>query len=124
MENKRSHHYIPRFYLKKFSINEKRKVVGLYNHTKNIFISQAAIKHQACEKYLYGRDDEIENELSKLESAVAGMFDIMLKHFIPPLEDQAAFTLLKRYILYQSFRTPKAGEDVMESLNQAFSSGR
>ena len=74
MTKKKKHHYIPRFYLKRFSVNNEGKIIGLYNHKNKIFIQRAPLKHQACENFLYGEDDEIENALAEMENDVARMF--------------------------------------------------
>src|SRR5690606_19279174 len=36
----------------------------------------------------------------------------------PPPPETNGFKLLKRFVLYQAFRTPKSGSDIMEMLNQ------
>lgn len=119
---RKKHHYVPRFYLKRFSVNNEGKVLGLYNHKSEIFIANAPLKHQACETFLYGRDDEVEAELGKLESNVAKMFHYWTeeKILIPPPENTNGFTLLKRFILYQLYRTPKAGNNLNNAFNGAF----
>lgn len=120
MAIKKRHHYIPRFYLKRFSINNDGKFLGLYNLDNRKFISYAPLKSQAYENFLYGEDDEIENALAEMESNVAKMFYYWTKEkllYPPPIESNG-FKLLSRFILYQAFRTPKSGSDIMENLNQ------
>ncbi len=43
MTKRKNHHYVPRFYLKRFSINDEGKVIGLYNHKNNIFVQNAPL---------------------------------------------------------------------------------
>lgn len=74
MADKKRHHYIPRFYLKRFSINNDGKSLGLYNLKNKKFIQNAPLKSQAYENFLYGEDDEIENALAEMENTVAKMF--------------------------------------------------
>lgn len=120
MAKKKKHHYIPRFYLKRFSVNKEGKFIGLYNHKNKMFIQESPLKHQACENFLYGEDDEIENALAEMENNVAKMFYYWTeeKLLYPPPAESNGFNLLKRFILYQAFRTPKSGNDMMISLNQ------
>lgn len=102
MEIRKKHHYVPRFYLKRFSINNEGKFIGLYNHKSKIFIQKAPIKHHACESYLYGRDDEIEIELAKLENKVAKMFYFWTeeKILIPtPDNSKGCFCLKDSYLV-------------------------
>jgi hypothetical protein len=100
-------------------LNEGGKIFGLYNHKKNLFVATTSIKHHACEKYLYGEDDEIEAIISKQESTIATMFSRMIKHLLPPADDSNALKVLLRYVLYQKFRTTKLGDDLLDSLNKA-----
>jgi|SRR6218665_1350145 len=120
MAKKKRHHYIPRFYLKRFSNNNEGNFLGLYNLNNKKFIQNAPLKSQAYENYLYGEDDEIENALAQMESNVARMFYYWTeeKLLYPPPTESNGFKLLKRFILYQAFRTPKSGDNTMETLNE------
>jgi len=118
MASRKSHHYVPQFYLRKFSLGEEGKTIGLYNHVKDLYIPTTSIKHQACQKYLYGKDDYVEDILSKLESITATMFSKMIKHFLPPPDDSPAYKVLLRYILYQESRTTKAGDNLLDGINK------
>ena len=120
MANKKRHHYIPRFYLKRFSVNNDGKYLGLYNIENKKFVQNAQLKSQAYETFLYGEDDDIENALAEMESNVAKMFYYWTekKLLYPPPTETYGFKLLRRFILYQAFRTPKSGNDIMEMLNQ------
>lgn len=119
MTSRKSHHYIPQFYLRRFSLGEDGKTIGLYNHKRDLFIPCTSIKHQACEKYLYGTDDEVEAILSKQESVISIMFSRMIKHFLPPADDSKAYKILLRYVLYQKSRTTKSGENFLDGLNKS-----
>ncbi|WP_288879230.1 DUF4238 domain-containing protein [Pedobacter panaciterrae] len=119
MASRKSHHYVPQFYLRKFSLGEEGKTIGLYNHVKDLYVPTTSIKHQACQKYLYGKDDYVEDILSKLESTIAIMFGRMIKHFLPPADDSPAYKVLLRYILYQESRTTKAGDDLLQAINKS-----
>jgi len=120
MIKKKRHHYIPRFYLKRFSVNNEGKFLGLYNLNNRRFIQNAPLKSQAYENFLYGEDDEIENALAEMEGNVSQMFNYWTDERLlyPPPPETNGFKLLKRFILYQAFRTPKSGNDIMEMLNQ------
>lgn len=119
MPKKKRHHYIPKFYLKRFSTNNEGKHIGLYNHANRIFVQKAPLKQQAYENFLYGEDPEIEDALAVMEDTVAKLFYYWTedKLLIPPPPETNGFKLLKQFILFQSFRTPKSGDNIMESLN-------
>lgn len=110
------HHYVPQFYLRNFSTDTKRKFIGLYNFNNKIFIQSAPIKHQACEKYLYGTDDVIESELSKMEFYSSKVLERLQQCLIPPPANSLYFKLLKKYILYQYMRTVKAGNEMQQRI--------
>jgi len=120
MPKKKRHHYIPRFYLKRFSLNNEGKTIGLYNHKNNLFVPEAPLRHQAYKDRLYGQDDEIENALAEMEDTVARLFYYWTeeKQLYPPPPESNGFKLLKRFILYQAYRTPKSGDDIMKTLNK------
>lgn len=121
MSKKKNHHYIPKFYLKRFSTNALGKNISLYNHKNKIFIREAPIKNQACAKYLYGVDDEIENALAKMEDKIAKMFYYWTeeKLLYPPPDDSNGYKLLKRFIIYQAFRTPNSGKKIEDGINES-----
>jgi len=120
MAKKKRHHYIPRFYLKRFSVNNEGNFVGLYNHKSDVFVQEAPLRHQAYQNFLYGEDDEIENALANMESNTAKMFYYWTEEkllYPPPIESNG-FKLLRQFILYQAYRTPKSGNELMQSLNE------
>lgn len=121
MSKKKKHHYVPRFYLKRFSANNEGKFLGLYNLENEVFIEKAPLKNQACKNHLYGKDDEIENALASMESEVAKMFYYWTEErlLFPPPPETNGFKLLKQFILYQSYRTPKSGIDITKTINQS-----
>lgn len=112
------HHYVPKFYLRNFSVEGDRATVQIYNHKNQRFIPRASIKGQAREKFLYGKDDEVEKDLGKLESAVAALFHDPITKIIPPVEPES-FTLLREFVMIQLFRTKKAADELLNGLNQA-----
>lgn len=121
MSEKKNHHYVPQFYLRSFSIDEKQVAVGLYLHEKNIFTT-TAISNIASKKYLYGKDNIIENALAQLEGDIATLFKIWIPGFYPPSVNSPAFNAVKHFILIQLFRTIKAGKGLSEGLNAGFQS--
>lgn len=52
MAKKKRHHYVPQFYLKRFSNNNESKVLGIYNLDNKKFIQNAPLKSQAYENFL------------------------------------------------------------------------
>jgi len=65
MPSQKNQHYVPKFYLKKFSQDNKNLNIYTINNKK--FVS-GSINHQCSKSYFYSKDTAIELILSKLES--------------------------------------------------------
>lgn len=76
MPANKKHHYVPRFYLKKFSSDEK--CINLYNFKLAKAINSANLKHQCYRDYMYGKDGEHEHHLSQLEGTFAELLRYIL----------------------------------------------
>lgn len=66
-------HYVPKFYLRYFSRNEK--YIGTYIQEKEKFIDKAPLDSVGGKKFLYGDDGKIEDWFSKLESIWSKLFN-------------------------------------------------
>ena len=70
MANKKNQHYVPQFYQRRFSPNNK--TIGAYILEQKKIIKDASIKHQASKDYFYTKDivkaNNIEDALGKLEA--------------------------------------------------------
>lgn len=71
MPIKKRQHYVPRCYLKPFSLDGNGKTINVYNITQSKLISNAPIKGQCAKDYFYGRDLNIENKLQNIEREYA-----------------------------------------------------
>ena len=61
--DKRRQHYVPKFYLRNFS--ENNKSVGIYLFKKNKIIEHGSINDNLWAEYFYGEDAVIENKLAE-----------------------------------------------------------
>src|SRR5579862_1401374 len=66
--NKR-HHFVPRFYLRRFSPNGRS--VRLFNLRTNRIVPAANLDRQCYRNYFYGKTPELENVLGEVESVAA-----------------------------------------------------
>jgi hypothetical protein len=121
LPDKKKQHYIPKFYLKRFSINNEERTIGLYNLSNEKFITNASIPNQGYKNYFYGKDGEIEGALEKMENQVSRLFNYWTKEKLlyPPPIHTNGYKLLKRFILCQAYRVPKSGESYTKSINEA-----
>ncbi len=73
MPKKRDQHFVPKFYLRKFSYQGNEKQIGVFDTITGFCCRAAPLKHQAYKKYLYGADGIIEEFLSKMEGSFASL---------------------------------------------------
>lgn len=66
MPEKKKQHYVPVFYLKRFSPDGRS--IGLWNIRAKKKVLSASLKSQCCENFFYEQGENIENSLSDLES--------------------------------------------------------
>jgi hypothetical protein len=81
-ENKK-HHFVPRFYLKRFSSDGKS--INLYNLKSSGAILRANLKNQCYRDYFYGRKLDVERALAGVEDEAANLFR-QIDHYgcLPP----------------------------------------
>lgn len=83
MPSNKKHHYVPRFYLKRFARDARS--VNLYNFSLARVISNANLKNQCYRDYMYGKEGGHEQRLSLLEGAFAQLLrNILPSGYLPP----------------------------------------
>jgi Protein of unknown function (DUF4238) len=116
MGKRREHHFVPKFYLKNFSIRQEKVIIRLYDTQSNFYFEKASISDQAKEKYLYGEDDVVESKLGVIEGEAAAVIKSIINSDRLP-KGKEHFQLLK-FILYQHTRTTKREKVIKESFNE------
>lgn len=107
--DKRRQHYVPKFYLRNFSENEKS--VGIYLFKKNKIIKHGSINDILWKEYFYGEDAVVENKLAEYEGTWRDIISAIIK--TEKLPDTARDLVLLRYfILISSARTLKRGNQM------------
>ena len=114
MPANKSHHYVPKFYLRNFTTAAKSKTITLYNIRQRRVVQNAAIKGQCCSDYFYGKDPTAEQGLAGLEGMIASLFRRMLHESRMPRPMTAGHMLLCIQIVLQSMRTKYAAEALNE----------
>jgi len=105
---KEKQHYVPQFYLRNFSTNNKS--IGMYLFSEHKLIRCASIKDNFNLSYYYGEDGKIEDGLAELE----GKWNIIIKqvintHILPTSTED--LLLLRLLFLLQSVRTKYKGDE-------------
>jgi len=121
MGTRKEHHFLPKFYLKNFSVDQDDKHICIYNIDTRFFFDRAPISGQAKAKYLYGTDDVMEARLEEIENQSARTIRAIIDDNRMPssLDD---LRKLGEFILYQQARTIRNAEvmnSMTDSLNQS-----
>jgi hypothetical protein len=117
MAEKKKQHYVPKFYLRNFSVGGTDRI-HLFNIKRLEPILAVPIKNQCYEKYYYGKDLKQESAFEKLEGAVARTIDSVLETNRLPIKMSEEYLVLFFYILSQDNRTKRAGEQETEINNK------
>jgi hypothetical protein len=103
MGDAKSHHYVPQFYLRRFS--DDGRSIRLLNKSSNRIIEGAPIKGQCAVDNFHGWHDEVEGALSGIESASAASIDRVLRSCELPVRNSEDYLSLLVFIALQSGRT-------------------
>jgi Protein of unknown function (DUF4238) len=118
MPSKKKQHFVPRFYLKNFSLNSTEKMLGIFNLTHSKFISNGKLKDQAQKDYFYGRDLIIENALSESEGITAEILrNIINQDSISVISLKDSYYLLE-FTIFLSERTACMADQLDESVDK------
>jgi len=71
MASYKNQHFVPRCYLKPFSVSAEGFAINLYNIDRRVGIPNAAIKGQCSKRYFYGKDLRLEKLLEFSEGTYA-----------------------------------------------------
>lgn len=99
MADNKKHHFVPQFYLRRFSADGKS--IGVWNLPSGALYPQSSIKGQCHREYLYGHDGELEKHLSYMEGTTSEIMRKICsdpKQFIP---GQSAFSNFLFFVIVQ-----------------------
>lgn len=101
MADHKKQHYVPQFFLDRFSDQNQ---VYLYNLRKYCFVGRVSYKSQCYEDYFYGEDGQLEGRLAKWE---AGWDKRLQEVFAPinPIFSHDGIKALRRFVVYQYLRS-------------------
>lgn len=64
----RNQHYLPQFFLRKFSIQNNGNQIGLYNIENEFFFPNAGIKNQGSKNFFYGKEVNLKISAIRIKS--------------------------------------------------------
>ncbi|MEM9226806.1 MAG: DUF4238 domain-containing protein, partial [Verrucomicrobiota bacterium] len=65
MPEYKKQHYVPKFYLRKFTNNDR--LINLFNIDTESAVHGASLKHQCYKEYFYDKDGTMENMFQLIE---------------------------------------------------------
>lgn len=114
MPDNKKHHYVPKFYLRRFS--ENGKSINLWNISQQRKILAASLKNQCYRDYFYGRDQTVEHALAQSEGHTAEIFRLIDKFQEPPPSHSPIHLFLLLYLLGQYGRSAYS-VDALQEMN-------
>jgi Protein of unknown function (DUF4238) len=121
MAEKKKQHFVPRFYLRNFSLNGTGNKISLFNFSASKYVPCANLYDQAYKNYFYGEDLTIENALADLEKEASKIINGILKNTIPERSSDEHHILLT-FILFLRERTVYAADRLNEVFDKLMKS--
>ena len=104
----KNQHYVPQFYLRNFSNNNKN--IGMFRYKDKNYIPNSSIKSVAYSKFLYGEDGKLEHLLSTLESKWAVIIRKILESDFHSITQEDLINLCY-FIVISRTRTKKVADE-------------
>ncbi|WP_404399048.1 DUF4238 domain-containing protein [Lactococcus lactis] len=109
---KNRHHYVPKFYLKNFTNNNK--YICTFVVEKNKYIRNGSIRTMAQSHNLYGDTNEVEDKLCEIEMKASKIIKDIIQTKTLPTKLSLEFLQLMQFIVISDLRTLKLNEIVSE----------
>jgi len=71
MATNKNQHFVPRCYLRPFTLDSANVAINLFNIDRMKFVERAPVKHQCSRDYFYGEDPALEKALQAEEGLYA-----------------------------------------------------
>lgn len=68
MATNKNQHFVPRCYLRPFTLRAEDAAISLFNLDRMTLISNAPVKNQCSRDYFYGKDEQLEKAIQLIES--------------------------------------------------------
>lgn len=104
--DKKNQHYVPKFYLRNFSIELNNNQIGLFNIFSELYVEKGKLKTQGCKNFYYGEDGILENMLSNIEGYLATEIREIIDRFELPKKGSSGHENLLHFIALMDLRNP------------------
>lgn len=112
MASNKNQHFVPRCYLRPFTIDGASSVINLYNIDRQKFIERASVKHQCSGNYFYGKDPLLERAIQDIEGSYSNILHELLKPGYVLTDEHRH--VLRVFWLLQHLRTEAASRRSVE----------
>lgn len=116
MATNKNQHFVPRGYLRQFTIDGADRAINLYNIDRDKFVEYAPVKSQCSGDYFYGKNPKLERAIQSVENA----YGSTIRKILQPdyfLTDEHRI-LLKLFWLLQHLRTEEAARRSVEMADE------
>jgi hypothetical protein len=116
-ENKKQH-YVPKFYLKLFSIQQLNSHIKIFVKSSKKIIAKGDLKNQAYVNYFYGKDSDIEKGFSTIEGEVSRIVSEIIEHKSLPKPKEEDYTSLWLFTFLQDSRTKFSADETNNMIDK------
>lgn len=114
MANNKNQHFVPRCYLRPFTLNEAGTAINVYNIDRQRFIPHAPVKNQCSKDYFYGQNERLESGIQLIESHYGrSLSQILSSNKVFSDENKK---VLRLFWLFQYLRTEAAAKRTLEMM--------
>lgn len=117
MASNKNQHFVPRCYLRPFTVDGADSAINLYNIDRQVFIRNAPVKHQCSGNYFYGKNPRLETAIQTVEGEYATALRQLLERDAPLANHHR--TVLRLFWLLQHLRTEAASRRAVEMTDLA-----
>lgn len=111
----KNQHFVPQFYLRKFSEYPDKKEINLYNLKNEQFYRTVPIKNQACKSFFYDTDNSIEMGLGNIEVFASSVFSKIENNNCCISDNDKGIIFL--FIVSEYIRTKKFIDDTSSTID-------
>ncbi|MDE0380483.1 MAG: DUF4238 domain-containing protein [Rhodospirillales bacterium] len=115
MPQNKKQHYVPQFYLRRFS--KDGKSINIWNISNEKKIESANLKNQCYRNYFYGKDKDFEESLSYIEGQAARILHTIEGKLLLPAPGSEDHLTLVLFVLMQHARTLHSADSINEMVD-------
>jgi hypothetical protein len=112
MATNKNQHFVPRCYLRPFTLNAGDAAINVFNLDRKRFIPDAPVKNQCSRDYFYGKDEQLEQAIQLVESGYGSTLRKTIEDHRLLTPD--AKTVFGTFWLFQHLRTEAAAKRAIE----------